>query len=89
MSHRTACGGSQVRIDSGPVALCGPVSLSLMDCNAPSVYCRRRIRNVLVTVTVTVTVTLCGPVALYLFAVTPEQKTGQKPRVRRTRHYDE
>jgi len=26
-------------------------------CNAPSVYCRRRIRNVLVTVTVTVTVT--------------------------------
>ena len=25
-------------------------------CNAPSVYCRRRIRNVLVTVTVTVTV---------------------------------
>ena len=23
-------------------------------CNAPSVYCRRRIRNVLVTVTVTV-----------------------------------
>ena len=29
MSHRTACGWSQVRIDSGPVALCGPVALYL------------------------------------------------------------
>jgi len=29
-------------------------------CNAPSVYCRRHIRNVLVTVTVTVTVVQPG-----------------------------
>ena len=27
MSHRTACGWSQVRIDSGPVDLCSPVAL--------------------------------------------------------------
>jgi len=30
MSHRTACGWSQVRIDSGPVDLCGPVALYLL-----------------------------------------------------------
>jgi len=29
-------------------------TISVRLCNAPSVYCRRRIRNVLVTVTVTV-----------------------------------
>jgi len=29
MSHRTACGWSQVRIDSGHVALCGPVPFAV------------------------------------------------------------
>ena len=29
MSHRTACGWSQVCIDSGPVALCGPVPFAV------------------------------------------------------------
>ena len=28
-SHRTACGGSQVHIGSGPVALCGPVPFAV------------------------------------------------------------
>ena len=29
MSHRTACGWSQVYIESGPVALCGPVPFAV------------------------------------------------------------
>ena len=30
MSHRAACGWSHVHVDSGPVALCGPVALYLL-----------------------------------------------------------
>ena len=29
MSHKTACGWSQVRIDSGPVRPCGPVPFAV------------------------------------------------------------
>ena len=35
--------------------ICAGCGLCVDNCNAPSAYCRRRIRNVLVTVTVTVT----------------------------------
>ena len=30
MSHRAACGWTHIHVDSGPVALCGPVALYLL-----------------------------------------------------------
>ena len=43
MSHRTACGWSQVCIDSGPVALCGPVGLPFAVTRPRSRYYERQI----------------------------------------------
>ena len=39
MSHRAACGWSHVHVDSGPVALCGPVTLYLLQWPASTIVC--------------------------------------------------